>query len=307
MKKIFVLIVILVISLFLLTACSEQQINSIQKAFVDNDGYLVVVYSDGTEEIAGYVKGETGKTGKKGQDGKDGVNGVDGRDGIDGKDGLNGIDGKDGKDGRDGVDGKDGKDGEKGEKGDTGAQGPKGDKGDTGEKGEQGIAGTNGKDGVDGKDGHDGVNGKDSIRYVETIKNLPLTFYEDYEFTKIKTGDKLEWFAFSISYSPYLGTWGFPIYRSTLSQFDLAGNGMGDTRRITLNGITRTNAHIVSYGLDANGFHDLSGQQTVYVCGTITKAGYTDTYYGSVRQYWIYIDVKLIVEANYLAAHYNEF
>ena len=290
MKKLFVLLIAFFVTLTTLTACDVQkQQRNIQSASVNNDGYLILTYTDGTEEVAGYV---IGKTGKDGQNGKDGING---RDGIDGKDGLNGIDGKDGAKGEQGEPGIAGPQGEKGEKG---------EKGDTGEQGQQGVAGINGKDGTDGKDG---VNGRDSIRYVETIKTLPLTFYEDYTFTNIKTGDELQWFAFNISFSPYLGAWGYPIYRSTLSQFDLTGKGIGDIRRITLNGITRTNAHIVSYGLDASGYHDLSGQQTVYVCGTVTKASYTDTYYGGIRQYWIYIDAKLIVEANYLTAHYNEF
>lgn len=309
MKKLSILIVILLIGLIMLTACDVQkEQKGVQSAFVDDDGYLVLIYTDGTEETAGYV---VGRNGKDGQDGKDGKNGIDGRNGIDGKDGLNGTNGKDGEKGDKGDQGIAGPQGEKGDQGPQGIQGEKGEKGDVGEKGEKGDRGEQGiagRDGVDGKNGVDGQDGKDSVRYVETIKSLPLTFYEDYDFTKLKKGDKLEWYAFQISYSPYLGTWGYPIYKETLSQFptnDL-NNGIGDVRRITLNGITRTNTPRC-YGINSNDFHDLSGQQTVYICGTVTKAGYTDTYYGNYRQYWVYIDVELVVEANYLVAHYPEF
>lgn len=295
MKKVIIFILILLLTTCILTACDNQQaVRGIQNTFITDDGCLVIVYNDGTQELLGCVVGKDGLNGKDGIDGKDGINGINGTNGKDGKDGRDGIDGKNGKDGIDGA---------KGEKGDTGERGEKGEKGDKGDQGEQGIQGIQGEQGIAGRDGIDGINGidgKDSIRYVETIKSLPLTFYEDYNFTNIKKGDKLEWYAFSISYSPYLGTWGYPIYKSTLSQFDLAGNGMGNIRRITLNTTSKT----TSCGL--NGYHNLTGQQTVYVCGTVTKAGYTDTYYGNYRQYWIYIDVELVVEANYLVAHYNE-
>lgn len=283
MKKLSILIVILLIGLIMLTACDVQkEQKGIQSAFVNDDGYLVLIYTDGTEEAAGYVVGRDGKDGQNGKDGKDGLNGIDGKDGEKGDKGDQGIAGP------------------QGEKGDQGPQGIQGEKGEKGDRGEQGIAG---RDGIDGINGVDGKDGKDSIRYVETIKSLPLTFYEDYNFTNIKKGDKLEWYAFAISCSPYLGTWGYPIYKETLSQFptnDL-NNGIGDIRRITLNTTSKT----TSCGL--NGYHNLTGQQTVYVCGTVTKAGYTDTYYGNYRQYWVYIDVELVVEANYLVAHYSEF
>lgn len=56
--------------------------------------------------------------------------------------GTNGVDGENGKDGLNGKDGRDGIDGAKGEKGD------KGDKGDTGADGKNGLNGTNGQDGI---------------------------------------------------------------------------------------------------------------------------------------------------------------
>jgi len=92
----------------LLCSCNAQTVRSIVRTYVDESGYLIVVYNDGTEENAGYVKGEDGKDGS---DGKDGANGQDGKDGIDGKDGKDGRDGADGIDGKDGADGKDGQDG----------------------------------------------------------------------------------------------------------------------------------------------------------------------------------------------------
>lgn len=143
MKKIFITILILSLILLTLTACgsiqSQLQSRGIEKAFVNDSGYLVLVYTDGAEESIGYVKGQDGTNGVDGIDGKDGIDGRNGRDGLNGIDGKDGVDGKDG---RDGIDGRDGKDGEKGEKGDTGAAG---------------------KDGKDGKDGQDYI----EIVYVE--------------------------------------------------------------------------------------------------------------------------------------------
>ncbi|WP_070844569.1 ExeM/NucH family extracellular endonuclease [Corynebacterium sp. HMSC034A01] len=139
---------------------------------VNDEGHLIVTYSDDETEDLGKVtgdKGADGEPGKDGADGKDGRDGVDGEkgpkgdkgetgaagqdgnDGVDGKpgkDGANGDKGSDGEPGKDGADGKDGRDGEKG---------PKGDKGDTGAADQDGK---NGENGVDGRDGKDGENGR---------------------------------------------------------------------------------------------------------------------------------------------------
>ncbi len=103
-----------------LTACNMPKVRSIDHTYINEAGYLVVVYNDGTEDIAGYVKGEQGEQGEPGKDGKDGEDGKDGADGKDGHDGKDGVDGKDGKDGVDGHDGADGKDGQDGKDGKDG-------------------------------------------------------------------------------------------------------------------------------------------------------------------------------------------
>ena len=159
------------------------------KSFEINDeGHLIVTYSDGETVDLGKVTGDKGSDGKDGVDGKpgkdgergpkgdtgapgkDGADGTDGRDGIDGKPGKDGergpkgdtgAPGKDGADGTDGRDGIDGKDGQPGKNGADGEQGPKGDKGDTGAAGQDGKDGAKGKKGADGKDGRDGIDGKD--------------------------------------------------------------------------------------------------------------------------------------------------
>jgi len=82
-------------------ACS---VKGVDDTYINDNGELIIVYTDGTEKNLGVVKGEDGKDGANGLDGKDGANGVDGVDGKDGKDGLNGTDGKDGIDGVDGKD-----------------------------------------------------------------------------------------------------------------------------------------------------------------------------------------------------------
>ena len=72
---------------------------------INDEGDLVVSYTDGTSENLGKVTqdakdGEDGEPGQPGQPGKDGANGQDGEDGANGADGQDGADGKDGKDGR---------------------------------------------------------------------------------------------------------------------------------------------------------------------------------------------------------------
>ncbi len=104
---------------------------------VNENGELIVTYTDGTTENLGVVKGADGAPGADGKDGAPGADGKDGAPGADGKDGKDGVDGKDGAPGADGKDGKDGSDGQ------------------------PGAPGADGKDGVDGKDGKDGVDGKD--------------------------------------------------------------------------------------------------------------------------------------------------
>ncbi len=139
MKK----LVVMLLACLGLTACNGNviELKGISRTYVNEDGYLMVVYTDGSEENAGYVKGE------KGEQGIQGVAGTNGKDGVAGKDGLNGQDGKDGRDGLDGQNGKDGIDG---------------------------------RDGVDGKDGKNGVDGKDGETvYVPTLDLSLITYAAD--------------------------------------------------------------------------------------------------------------------------------
>lgn len=69
----------------------------IQSIILNEDGELILTYTDGEIVNLGKIKGENGKDGIDGKDGLDGLNGKDGLDGRDGKDGINGRDGKDGR------------------------------------------------------------------------------------------------------------------------------------------------------------------------------------------------------------------
>ena len=84
---------------FILSSCNSNTAAGIVSASINENGELILVYQNGTEQNLGVVVGN---------DGKDGIDGKDGKDGIDGKDGKDGVDGKDGKDGVDGADGSDG-------------------------------------------------------------------------------------------------------------------------------------------------------------------------------------------------------
>ena len=69
---------------FTLSSCNSSDAVGIASAAINENGELVLTYSDGTEQNLGVVVGK---------DGADGVNGVDGKDGVNGKDGANGADG----------------------------------------------------------------------------------------------------------------------------------------------------------------------------------------------------------------------
>ncbi len=59
----------------------------IEKAEINDNGELVITYTDGTSANLGVIEGKDGANGADGKDGMDGANGVDGNDGIDGNDG----------------------------------------------------------------------------------------------------------------------------------------------------------------------------------------------------------------------------
>ena len=97
-KKIGGIVFFLIVSMLLFSvgACGKEVPVSIEQAYINDAGELVLSYTDGTDQNLGVVVGA---------DGTDGTDGVDGKDGADGKDGKDGADGSDGKDGVDGEDG----------------------------------------------------------------------------------------------------------------------------------------------------------------------------------------------------------
>ena len=66
---------------FALASCNSNDAVGIQSAEINENGELVLIYSDGSEQNLGVVVG------------KDGTNGVDGKDGANGENGTNGSDG----------------------------------------------------------------------------------------------------------------------------------------------------------------------------------------------------------------------
>ncbi len=88
-KKIRILCIFLLSALLLCTGCASEG-KSIKTATINDDGELILRYTDGTKANLGVVVGVNGT------DGKDGTDGIDGADGSDGKDGTDGADGKEG-------------------------------------------------------------------------------------------------------------------------------------------------------------------------------------------------------------------
>ena len=103
MKKLSILLPLLSLGL---AACNTTSVRSIDHSYVDESGHLIIVYTDGTTDDAGYVKGEQGETGAQGPQGETGETGPQGPQGEPGEDGNDGTDGIDGQDGQDGADGK---------------------------------------------------------------------------------------------------------------------------------------------------------------------------------------------------------
>ena len=97
MKKIIAAIMMFSL-LFVFCACSQQR--AVRTVRVNENGELVVIFTDGSESVVGTVKGEKGDPGTdgiNGTDGKDGRDGVDGKPGETGKTGLMGPEGKNGR------------------------------------------------------------------------------------------------------------------------------------------------------------------------------------------------------------------
>ena len=88
--KVFVLILSICLALTF-SACSiddfiasTDEAKSIEKTYINEDGELIIEYSDKTSQNLGLVVGKDGVDGKDGTDGKDGEDGKDGQDGKDG-------------------------------------------------------------------------------------------------------------------------------------------------------------------------------------------------------------------------------
>ena len=63
-------------SVFALASCNSDDPVGIVSANINEDGELVLVYSDGNEQNLGIVVGKDGENGKDGKDGKDGADGA---------------------------------------------------------------------------------------------------------------------------------------------------------------------------------------------------------------------------------------
>ncbi|WP_246822472.1 ExeM/NucH family extracellular endonuclease [Corynebacterium sp. HMSC056F09] len=154
----------------------------IKSVTIDDNGHLIITYTDSTTEDAGKVVGADGK------DGKDGDKGPKGDKGDAGQDGKDGADGKDGR----GI--KSVTTNDKGEVVVTYTDGTSEILGTLADaKGDQGTPGRDGFDGAPGRDGANGNDGKDGrgIKFVTTDAdgNLVIT-YTDGTSETVKSGDK---------------------------------------------------------------------------------------------------------------------
>lgn len=96
-KTKIIIMTLTVILLICLVGCdSAQSVIGIQNAAINENGELILTYTNGEEQNLGIVVGKDGIDGKNGVDGKDGKDGIDGKDGTDGKDGVDGKDGTNG-------------------------------------------------------------------------------------------------------------------------------------------------------------------------------------------------------------------
>ncbi len=109
---------------------------------IDENGHLIITYSDGTSEDAGSVQGSTqgsaGATDAAGTTGAQGETGATGATGAQGETGATGATGAQGETGATGATGAQGETGATGEQGETGATGATGAQGETGATGAAG-------------------------------------------------------------------------------------------------------------------------------------------------------------------------
>ena len=120
------------------SGCSDAK--SITSTAINEQGELIVTYSDGTSETLGKVVGANGQDGQTGEDGKGIVSAEINADGelvVTYTDGSSVNLGKVvGEKGEQGIQGPQGEQGEQGEQGPQGEQGEQGEQGPQGEQGE---------------------------------------------------------------------------------------------------------------------------------------------------------------------------
>lgn len=76
MKRL-VAIFLVIVTVFLLAGCSSSDTpREIKEAVINEDGVLVITYTDGTQNKLGTVVGKDGEKGEKGKNGSDGANGA---------------------------------------------------------------------------------------------------------------------------------------------------------------------------------------------------------------------------------------
>ena len=143
---------------------------NIESVTIDDNGHLIITYTDGTTEDAGKVVGADGKPGKDGADGKDG-RGIESVTTNDKGEVI--VTYTDGTTDNLGA-----------------LAGPKGDQGEPGQDGDNGAPGRDGEDGEDGNHGTDGKDGR-GIKSVTTdaAGNLVVK-YTDGTSETVKAGDK---------------------------------------------------------------------------------------------------------------------
>ena len=189
MKRLVIPMLLILSILLVFTSCEKGQDGAdgkdgqdgvgISTAEINEDGELVLFFTDGTSKNLGKItsdgnnKGETGAQGPQGEKGDTGAQGPQGENGDTGDQGPQGEKGETGDQGPQGEKGDTGDQGPQGEKGETGAQGPQGEKGETGAQGPQGEKGDTGAQGPQGEKGETGNNGVGILK-IEKISTVGL-------------------------------------------------------------------------------------------------------------------------------------
>ena len=88
--SIICVICLLFSSSFVLSSCDSSNVIGIANAQINENGELILIYSDGNEQNLGVVVGKDGEDGEKGSDGSDGKDGTNGQNGINGANGADG-------------------------------------------------------------------------------------------------------------------------------------------------------------------------------------------------------------------------